>query len=763
MKITYNTLKSLIKNFGRNDEDVQTFIDPESDGEAQIIYQQCLDWGTVPYLKYVFYSRKDISSIVEPLLIDFSEVDFNNLDEDFMRILNIIEHSCYLCGIAPYEKITRFGTDNDDVIHNINNIYNTCLSLTEFPYGFAVDLSSLSEITTDNIYQEIIGQIEDICEKLKNDNKVKADSQPLQLEDFRYIYITQEIPVDVALDLQKKLKIALNCELKYHSAELFDAIQEQQRRQNLEESKAIAEKCYGLYFDDKLLKDYNNFADDYNKYEEVYNVICDWLKQQGTQGRYRYIVGEETCSIPCIEIMLAWVTVTTGTVFIFKAELETRYNEVISLIVNGSILPADLKFRMLTKIPTIKDRILLGVSTLRYENRDINSLVALKSVNQPVKDIRGIPLGILLSEIQCTNEEGTIVDVKNPSYKGFFMGKPKFSRADTIVATTSLIPAGPPLSTIDVVIDSFEERRQDIFNNLGASTEALRTLYSTAGYKKLFPQYLYAFEVIFTHYMGYDKFYTLNDIYIFPVTTDTGTELYACTLRYDSEYRVHVINFCDGKPIVDREELMVNNIYSPMFIADFQNAVTENGYTYPEINHDIQAAFEEALKVVKPEPANNNIMKLETTSTDIATADIYDYLYPVVSTSINTEPSDIIEADDSLQDDLKIYFKELIYSDRKRAINSNIKTRFMQTETTALSVISDNSANKKFLKEFIVYGLCDRIALKNRTQDLPILFNQQYLSYKGLRYLHPVESLIDWKGAIRTISRLSPAMCKKRR
>lgn len=764
MKITYDKLRTLIKSFGKDDNSIQTFVDPDIGGEAQLIYQQANEWNTLLYIKYVFYPSKDINTIIEPMIVDFSGVDFNNLDDDFDKVINILEHYCSVCGVVPETQISITGTNNDDMIRRINGIRETYKQTYDFTYGFAVDLTHLNdaELTTEVIYGEIVKRATSICELFDKTEKVKENSKPLQVTDFTYVYITQSIPVEVALELQFKLKDELNFELKYHSAEFFDAIEEQQRRERLEETKAIAEKCYGLYFDDSLLRDYHNFADDYNVYEEVYKVICDWLEAQDTQGRCRYIVGEETCRIPCIAILLAWVTVTTGTVFIFKAELERIYTEMMNLFLKGSILPANLKFRMLTKQPMIRDRILLGVSTTYYGHINIDTLVALKRVNHPVRVFRGVPLGIILSEILCTNDEGVNVDVSNPIYKGFFMGRPKFTNSDVIVVKDSLSPADIPMDTIDVVVRSFEERRQEVYNNLGTATDAIKSLYSPSGYDKLLPQYLYAFEMIFTHYMGYDKFYTLNDIYIFQMQTENGPQLYACNLEFDSVNVVHPISFCDGKPIIDEEELFVDNIYSPMFVADFQSTVEENGYRYPEVNPEIQAAFEEALRVIKP-VVNEEYLQIETESTTKATADIYDYLYPVISTNMQTAASTVVEFDGSLQEDLKIFFKELIYSERKRIANSNLKARSMQSESTDLSVITDNTANINLLKEKIVSGLCDRVALKNRTQDLPKLFNQEYFSYKGLRYLHPVESPVDWTGSIKNITKLSPAMCKKRR
>lgn len=763
MQISYARLAELLNCFGADDDLIQTFSNPD-DGTESVIYQQSSAWNTLPFIKYVFHARNNLDAIVDPLFIDYSEVDFDNLDENFTGNLNLLEHYYKLCGVVPCNKIYAKGTAHDDIIRRINNIYQDYMQVSDFEYRFEVTLGELgeTEITVDSLFEIICNKATAICNELQSRGKTKSNGKPLVCEDFKCVYITEFIPAEVAFELRAKLQTELGYDLKYHCKELSQIIEDRAREQRLEETKAIAERCYGLYFEDSLLRDYKDFANDYTKYDEVYDIVCNWLQKQDTQGRCRYIVGEETCQIPCIEVLLAWVTLTTGTVFLFKAELERKYTAMMDLILKGDILPADLKFKILTKQPLIRDRMLLGVSTLRYGHENIETLVALKKVSRPVKAFRGVPLDIVLSEIKCTHDAYEPVNINNRVHQGFYIGRPKFNDTKVVVQDESLNATSVPYDTIDTVVRNFELRRQEVYDNLGDATDAIKAFYSPANYDKLLSQYLYSFEMIFTHYMGYDKFYTLNDIFIFDMKTEHGVIKYACTLVFEPEFTVQVINFCGDTPVVDNEEITVSNLYSPMFVADFQSTVEDNGYTYPEVNPDIQAAFMEALRVVKP-VSSEEYLQLETTSTEEATADIFDYLYPIVSTQSDTTLSSMIEVDGTLKDDLRLFFKELIYSERERVPNSNIRTRFLESNSTELSVITDNSANINLLKEKIVRGLCNPVALYKRTQILPKLFNSEFISYKGLRFLHPTESPVDWTGNLRDIENLSPAMCKKRR
>lgn len=766
MRLSYAELATLLSCFGTDENLTQTFMSPETKEET-VIYQQASPWGTLPYLKYVYFARNNIECIVEPLEVDFSEVDFNNLDKAFNGNLNIVKYYSKLCSVVPADTVFMPTTTNAGVIeavNTINTLYKERGVIGDNTYMFEAPVSDIpeNERTVDKLFSTITQRAEYICSALNARGVYKITGQPLECSDFQAVFITDYIPAEVASTLRDRLREECGYELKYWCAELINLIEEKNRARRLEETKAIADKCYGVYFDDNVLRPYKDFANDYSLYDEVYNVVCDWLRNQDLRDRCRFIVGEETCQIPCIEILLAWVTLTTGTVFIFKAELERKYNSVINSVLRGNILPANLKFKMLTRQPLITNRFLLGVSNIKYGHENIDTLVALKHVDNPTGAFRGIPLDLILSEIKCTHDPEERVNVTNTLHRGFYMGRPKFNDITTVVEDKNLSLCGVPYDTIDTVIRNFELRRQEVYDSLGEATDEIKRYYSPLNYERLLSQFLYSFEMIFAHYMGYDKFYTLSDIYIFDVNTPQGVVKYACTLVLRPIYTVNVINFCGNTPVIDTEDMVVDNISSPLFVADFQSAVKEDGYVYPEVNPEIQAAFEKALEVVRPVNTVEDALLIETTVTEEATANIYDYLYPIISTQSTSLLSPVLEIDTEIDESLSYFLKELLYSERRHNINSNVRVRTNMMNSTALSVIEDGTANMKYLYELIVQGLCDRTALYKRTHVLPNLFGQGVLSYRGLRYLHPQESPVDWTGNIRDIQVINPAMCKRR-
>lgn len=763
MDIKYNDLIEALSHFRSNDEGTLMTYNASEDfsGQFETVYQRAGDWELLPYLKFVVYGTERIN-IAEPLCVDFSEIDFsaNNIELD--RILNMISYYKTI-GIMPKNMVgMRYSTNKS--IQRIHRCYMDAVNVSSYDYGIKLDYSMVQSYgeTIEVLMALLDITLTNVCDELNNTHgKTKPDGSNFTPNDFTMIYIIDHMPPTLAIEFMDKLK-ELGKRLYYSSPDLTEELDKVSAAKRLEEMRAIADKCYGVMLDDTLLDDYEDFANDYSKYDEVYDIVCNWVRAQDNENRLRFIVGEKMCRISGVPILLAWVTITTGVVFIFRDLMEIEYTRAMDAILTGEVLPAHLKFKMLTQQPIIRDRMLLGMTSLDYLKKSVDTLVAVKRIDKPVKAICGVPLDIILSEVKCVHEPGAPPYNGSPDYYGFYMDKPKFNTVDVIVEESNFQFAELPYDTVDILARDFEERISDVAMNVQGAIESVVEYYSPANYVKLLSQYLYAFETVFTHYMGYNKFYTINDIYIIDMQTETGIRQYACRLEFETRYTVQPIVMCAGQPVVDPEEIVVDNVYSPLFLSDFQFAVEENGYTYPEVNPMIQSAFMEALKTIRPVTSEDHL-QLETASTKEATANIFDYLYPIVSVSTSAQTAYGVDIDSDLITELGKYFKELICEHQERASAGKLLNRGATTMETALTTYMDRQSIIDYAKDFITKGLSSSLSAIDRKYTLPKVFDDKNLSYRGLRFVHPFEAPINWTGRLLAFDKICPALCKRRR
>lgn len=746
MKLEYSELVKMLNCFKTNADGEITFTDPRNSVTTPI-YQSHVDAG-IKYLKYVYYPQVlgyEISAIQEPLTIIFpDEYDPTELYDASHplypteeAILNVIAFSMGSCNIL-YE--------------GVGELFNTFRKKVGFvnrtpEYYFGVQLNGCD--TPQGIFNLIRQRVQELC---------SSPGSNFQPGNFNGVYITEYVAPNVIYELKDLLSKSdeYKYTILYQSQDYYTYMQDQRRFANFKAHKLFAESSNSIMFDDSILTPYKDFASDYNKYIEVYDIVCDWVKENvKTQGRC--IVGADTCEIPFIHILLAWVTITTGVVFIFTTMSEDNYNTAIESFLRGELLPSDLKFKMLNIQPKIRDRFLLGVSRVGFgstrcnNGAKVNTLVALKDISYPVKSYKGVPLKYIISEIMCNHEEDS--PIKGMPSAGFHMKHPKFTNIASVVKDSTMKIQSAPLSVLDIVIGCFNEHREDVLRYFGTRIidPKIVKAYADDNCEELLQQYIYYFELIFSHYMGYDKFYTLNDIYIFEV----DNEYVACTLEYEPVYTAHAIDFYNGAAIVDSEEMRVSNILSPQYLADYQLVQEhEDGSTTVEINEDIKQAIRAASNAIASANSGSALqIKTEAAGSAELTDDMLSYyLYPVVWADSMSTQGDVITINEDLIEDLKIFFTEYLYAEYNRSAVR--KARYSEESDMPL---------KERLKRLIVRELCNHKAQQDREIFLPQLFNSDILSYKGLRYLTMEESPIYWTGELKRISQVNPAMIKRRR
>lgn len=773
MEIKYKELVNYLQNFTKKDGMVY-FKDNMSNEIKQLAMSadnNNIIQDYILYLKYVYFPSIDPDSEYTQLTIDFSDIDLNEApDETFIDIVNTMYNivvSNDLSLISPKDKLCDNNIPDNmrEYVAKLNEIYNIICTQNYIRQGISIYIDKDKEFSKKYLWELI---------------SAKVDNEDINI---KYLYITN---TDLSLDVIYQIEEALNgtgVHFNYYTKEYSDYKKKQDNYKNIEIENSIANEYFFIHLGIDVFDGYEEFYKSYSDYQKAYDHICEWIisvNHKNTKSMNRFLVERKVNNIPCVEILFAWVTLTTGAVFVFCGSNSISYINTINRIINskGDLMPAYLKFRLATKYPLIKDRLLLGVASLKFDNRqDKDTLVAVKNISMPIKTLIGVPLRCIFEEIHsgCDEGAGQIYTLT----KGFYMGMPLFNNSEVISKNSAELDViDTPFDTIDIIIDEFTRRCEDIYTRLkNTPGKDISEFYDKSKYSSLLDQFIYCFQCIFMHYMGYRKFYTINDIFILPMKVGNDIVNYACVLDFSCQYRVQPVDFILGEPVMDNTEIVVDNVISPEYLLDYMISKKDNGYEYPEINPFIRRALNKALSTITPNVVNDSI-KIETSKSynytdnmDMSDAyDIYRYMYPVIYSEYQqTDNQNIIySSDGTLRNELSIIFKELIYWSAKSSMQGG-QPKYNPGEESISGDCSSVSCNMS-LKQKVIHDLYNNAAIIGRNISIPNLFENGTVGYKGLRYLNPEkEAPIKWNGELQprngkiqlSDGGIPPTICRK--
>lgn len=767
MDISYKELKSLLNRFS----DTNNGLVFDND----IVYLSATAVCKYLYLKYNYLPHyyNNQSYITTPLYVDFDAQSIENETMEVHRILDIME-TCIEFGMFPKQEVSVI----NDACQRINSLYNRSKSIF-YNTGFTIAIKTNDYFDIDNPTNGL-NCIKDKIQVFCNSNDlIKTDGNRVYQNDFNKVIIAKSLDSQYADELSKALS-DIGISLEYYNKDFLDYLTAKIKAERDDYYSQLSATHNGFDFDDSVLEPYRDFAFNYDMYDMAYNAVCEWVSNNGGYDN-RYLIKGDVCTIPCVAELFGWVTLTTGTAFLFANDLDIAYTNFLNYFMCGKELPADIVMRINNIQPRVDKHIYVASALLKHNNNPYNAMVAITDTNRVVRKFKGVPLDLIEKELIHDN------DIVN---HGIYAGPPTFMNYKTVLCDGNLNLLTQPESALDYFLNKFIQTRKDLYeelcvNGLGCTTRLIDFL--KPGNIALLDEYLYSLEVIFSHYMGFDKFYVLSNMFIgtcqvmkrdenneWVVDESAPAKKYLCTLESDFTYTVHPIMFINNEPFVDSESIEINSIIPLKFLFDYQNIETENGYSWGKVSDDIVRTVDIATRVLYPKKLNkisSSQLRLETKSEHSNAFDpenVLDYVYPVFSTNAvvydESNGGSFIQ-DNSLKDDLYFYIKSYILNSAKVLRNSAIKNAPQVVSYVNFSTFLDNITEDieyNVLKEYIICSLTDNTNVQMRNTKLPKLFNNQLLSYKGLRFVGYNETPLNWAGAWYTsMVNVPPAIRKK--
>ena len=628
MRITYKNLRDYIYNSFVYDDGsvvVETDLIPSN---ATLFFKMSnkkinthLDskYNIIPYLRYVYFPiRLNRDFIDNFFVIDFTGVDFSKEPEKEIEVIfGLIDScfKCYKCIELVESNKHECSMSNNPIVEKVFKTIQDELHNGASPYNCLV-LSVKESFTKEAFYAELKKRIHNYVENRPKNLSINLKS----------IFLLNGVDDDfIIIDSRQKLKkLDYELTLVYYSPTLAESYKKSHEDNIKRDEALIADIYYFGSMPSDILDGYEDFRFDYNKYQEVFDIVCNWIEKQPQKYNDRYLVPQKVGAIQCIELLFAWITLVKGVVFVFNGSTSYDYSETINnvMLSNNNLLPPDVRYELLLKQPTINDKLLLGTASLSFGGDSSKIavanevLVGIKSITHPAKRIMGIPLNIIFNEIKSFFDEDA-VSLRNGVNKngvnqyncGFFVGKPVFTKSELAKHNPHLV--GKPLSTIDVITKAFVDRCEEITNYIksqqGYAIYVPRKYYEFENYDDRFNEYLYCFQSIFNYYAGF-HYYTINDIYIFNVLESNNSEpvLYACVMEYNPRFEVHLIDKIGGEFIIDNSPLTLKEVNSPRLLTDYCiKKQDEHGFEYPEINPDIISAIKVSQESIQPVISKN--------------------------------------------------------------------------------------------------------------------------------------------------------------
>lgn len=767
MDISYTELKNLINRFSDTNNGLCF--------DNNMVYLSATAVCKYLFLKYNYLPHyyNNPSYITTPLYVDFDASSIENETIEVHAILDIME-ACLEFGMFPKQEVAVI----NDACQRINSLYN-CSKSIFYNTGFtiAIKTDDCFDINNPNNGLDFIkNRIQNLCD----DNILtKVDGNPIYHSDFNKVIISKSLNSQYADELSNMLA-DIGLSLEYFNKDFLDYLTAKVKAERDDYYSQLSTTHNGFDFDGSVLEPYRDFASNYDMYDDAYNAICDWVSNHGGYDN-RYLIKGDVCTIPCIADLFGWVTLTTGTTFLFANDLDTAYIDFLNYFMCGKELPPDIIMKINNIQPRVDKHIYVASALLKHNNNSYNTMVAITDTNRVVRKFKGVPLDLIEKELVHDN------DIVN---HGIYAGPPTFMDYKSVLCDGNLNLLAQPESALDYFLNKFIQTRKNLYeelcvNGLGCTNRLIDFL--KPGNISLLNEYLYSLEVIFSHYMGFDKFYVLSNMFIgtcqvmkrndnkeWVIDENAPAKKYLCTLESDYTYTVHPIVFINNEPFVDTESIEIDSITPLKFLFDYQTIETENGYSWGKVSDDIVRTVDIATRVLYPKKLNRIAspqLRLETKSEHSNAFDpenVLDYVYPVFSTNAvvyDESNGGSFVQDESLKDDLYFYIKSYILNSAKIAQRTAIKNApqvisYVNFSIFLNNIIEDNEYAT--LKEYIICSLTDSTNVQMRNTKLPKLFNSQLLSYRGLRFVGYNETPLNWAGAWYTpMVNIPPAIRKR--